>query len=298
MKSAVAAVLTLLLSLAACSNPSGDDVPGRKRIAITIDDAPVMHFHGHPSQWHRSLVIDSMLTALRRHGAPVTVFAIGDMLGSEEGAELMNQWLDAGADVGNHSFSHRSFNGLSIEEGTSEIDRVDSLLRPILERFGKRPRYFRFPYLEEGATAEAKETWGRHLAGRGYANARVTISTLDWQFEDDYAGAERQEDWAERYEVGQAYLSHVLQAISYWDSLAVDLTGRNVPHVLLLHANRVNRDYLGAILADLARRGFEFISLDEAYADPLYREPDEWISDTGTSFLENLKQTRLLNSGE
>ena len=63
--------------------------------------------------------------------------------------------------------------------------------------------------------------------------------------------------------------------------------------MLLLHANRVNRDYLGQILAMLKAEGYRFVSLDEAYRDPIYREAESWVSPNGVSFLEQVKQTRL-----
>jgi hypothetical protein len=125
-------------------------------------------------------------------------------------------------------------------------------------------------------------------------NARITIGLDDWTFNEKYMALEAEKNWAARYEVGQAYLADVRKRVTYWDSVSVALEGRSVKHVIMFHANRINRDYLGQILDEMQAKGYGFISLDEAYQDPIYQEPDEWGTPVGVSFLEHIKQTRLL----
>ena len=48
--------------------------------------------------------------------------------------------------------------------------------------------------------------------------------------------------------------------------------GREVRHVLLLHANRLNADHLDRLLEILARDGARFVPLETALADPIYAE--------------------------
>ncbi len=264
-----------------------------KRIAITLDDAPLMRFHSHPSDWHRTLVIDSLHQALARHRAPATAFVIGSLVEEEAGAALMRYWMEKGIQIGNHSMTHRDFGTLSVEEGREEISEAQNVLAPLAAEFQTPLRYFRFPRLSEGATAEAKEAWLTHLNEVGLTNARVTISHDDWSFDERYMAAELAEDWALRYEIGQEYMAHVQEAIAYWEAEAERMFERPVNHVILFHANRINRDYLGQILTLLMDEGYSFITLDEAYQDPLYQARDQWVSTEGTSFLENIKQTRM-----
>jgi peptidoglycan/xylan/chitin deacetylase (PgdA/CDA1 family) len=270
--------------------------PPPKRIALTFDDAPVMRFYSHPSQWHRQLVIDSLANALGRHRAPATVFVIGDLIRNEEGAALLRHWLGKGVQMGNHSLTHRNFAALTPAQGRNEIDSTSRLLQPFAAAYNRPVRYFRFPFLAEGTTEAERAVWQAHLKAQHLQNARATLTTDDWKYDEQYTRYELAQDWGQRYEVGQAYLAHVKASVAYWDSVAASLYGRNVAHVLMLHANRVNRDYLGQILDHLRQQGYTFISLDEAYRDVLYREPITWAAETGTSFLENIKQTRLMQA--
>lgn len=265
----------------------------KKQVAVTLDDGPIMRFYSHPSQWHRTLVIDSLTNALARYNAPTTLFAIGGLVQEEEGAALLRYWMDKGIPIANHTMSHANFSELTLGEGIDEIVEANEVLQPFAEEYNQTLAYFRFPFLAEGQTLEKKEAWNGMIRSLGLTNARVTMSNQDWSYDQRYMEAELAEEWEERYEIGQEYLAHMRETIAFWDSLAVDLTGRNIKHVLLLHANRINRDYLGQILGELETQGFEFISLDEAYTDPVYSELDEWASENGTSFLEHIKQTRL-----
>lgn len=286
-------VSALIAAVGMASGTGCATEPEKKQIAITFDDAPVMRFYTHPSQWHRTKLIDSLATTLEAYQVPATIFVVGDLVQEPEGAELLTQWMSRGVQIANHTMSHRSFNGLSVAEGIEEIDRANAILQPVARAYDQQIKYFRFPFLEEGFTSDKKRAWLDHLESRGMKNARVTVSNDDWKYDAEYAEAELAEDWARRYEIGQAYMEHMRESIAHWDSLGQDLTGRNIRHVLLLHANRINRDYLPQILSDLQERGFEFITLDKAYEDPIYRARDEWVSESGASFLENVKQTRM-----
>lgn len=287
----------IIVSSLSCADTTAT-VGYTKSVAITFDDAPVMHMERYASQWHRRLVIDSLGSALDRYGAPATVFAIGKQLQDSTGVDLLRYWREKGASIGNHSYEHISFAGLNKSQAESEIRQAHEAIALALGDVSGFSPYFRFPFLEEGDTAEDRDALNEVLSDLGLINSRVTISTDDWTFEEAYSRAEEDENWVRRYEIGQSYLQHVRKSIDLWNSVADDLYGRPVRHVLMLHANRINRDYFGRILEYLAGKGFSFISLDEAYDDPLYDETITWSSDTGISFLEFVKQTRLSRASQ
>ncbi|NNE69501.1 MAG: polysaccharide deacetylase family protein [Rhodothermales bacterium] len=278
---------TALFALSSCS-----PAPGPKLIAITIDDAPVTKPLSYSDNWERTVVTDSLTGALLRHGAPAMVFAIGSDLQVPELASLVGNWTTAGFTMANHSMSHRSFNTLSREQGVLEMSQAQAVLSRVVAPEG-RSRYFRFPFLEEGRTLNDRAFWLSVLDSMALTLAPVTITTDDWRYDNEYAAAEEAEDWDRRYRIGQEYLEHVRSSIRHWDDLGGQLFKRNVSHILLLHANRVNRDYLGHILASLEADGFEFVTLAEALEDELYEEDVTWIGPSGVSILESIKQSRL-----
>lgn len=58
-------------------------------------------------------------------------------------------------------------------------------------------------------------------------------------------------------------------AAAFFQDLSQRAPGRDVPHILLLHMNRINADHLGTLLDWYASEGWTFITVAEALKDPL-----------------------------
>jgi hypothetical protein len=74
-------------------------------------------------------------------------------------------------------------------------------------------------------------------------------------------------------------------AFGYWEQQSRTLLGRDIPHVLLLHAHELNSDRLDALLSMIRRRGYRFVPLDSALDDAAHALPDEYIGPAGMSWI-------------
>ena len=63
--------------------------------------------------------------------------------------------------------------------------------------------------------------------------------------------------------------------------------GRDIPHILLIHVGAFTALTLDAVLKDWRSRGVEFISLEEALADPSIRVREKAIELLGISCSED-----------
>jgi peptidoglycan-N-acetylglucosamine deacetylase len=63
-------------------------------------------------------------------------------------------------------------------------------------------------------------------------------------------------------------------ALTHFTGVAHSVAGRDVAHVLLLHANALAADHLGQVLDDFRARGVVFVTLSEALSDPIYGRDD------------------------
>ena len=260
-----------------------------KQIAITIDDGPVARWWSEPSPAHRTRIVDSLITALDRWDAPATLFVIGRNAESPEAQALLARWKEAGVDLENHTYNHPNFAQISLDSIYQEIERTNDVLAAA---GADDVDYLRVPFLIEG-DLERKQALHDWLARNGMRNAYVTVNNQDWRYNADYAALEDSSK-AGGEQVGRDYVQHMLESVAYWENVANELEGRPVNQVLLLHANRVNRDYLSVLLDSLDARGYGFITLDEAYEDPIYAEPDVYVSEGGESFLEHVRKSRAL----
>lgn len=98
------------------------------KIAITFDDGP--HATSTPL----------ILELLQRLNVPATFFLVGKHLEKQQG--IAREMVDAGHEIGNHTFSHSLLYLSTKNRIRDEITRTDSLLRSI---DGAEPRFFRPP---------------------------------------------------------------------------------------------------------------------------------------------------------
>src|SRR5580698_4387639 len=109
-----------------------------RTVALTFDDLPVVEKT--TATETRSINL-ALLNALARHHAPATGFVIESRLqeiGVKPGREILQEWLRHGQDLGNHTFSHRDLNDLTVSQFEDELIRGEASI-------GK-PRFLRFPF--------------------------------------------------------------------------------------------------------------------------------------------------------
>jgi hypothetical protein len=123
------------------------------------------------------------------------------------------------------------------------------------------------------------------LTERGYTVTPFTVEHVDYAFERLWTDAVDRGDAELAQSTLQLYLEHLDTAFDYAESFSLELFGREIPQVFLIHVNRVNAEALDDMLTRLERRGYRFVSLDEALDDPAYRTPDTYVGPWGMSWL-------------
>jgi peptidoglycan/xylan/chitin deacetylase (PgdA/CDA1 family) len=256
-------------------------------VAITIDDLPVVAVSA-SSDW--ASVTERLLATLRQHHAPAVGFVnerklyVNDALDSSRVA-LLDAWLQAGHELGNHTFAHRGAHTTPLDEYLDGITRGEKVTRVLAQRAGRPYRYFRHPQLHAGRSLAYRRGVERFLAAHGYTIAPVTVDNQEWVYARAYVVAEERGDSALKARVVAAYGRHLDRAFAYSERLSQRLFDREIPLVLLLHANQINADHLGTILTRLETRGYRFATLERALADSAYRSRDTYVGPVGPSWL-------------
>jgi len=279
--------LALFLVLASALPASAQS----RAVAVTFDDLPYQATEAalcDPAQAMK--MTTDFVDMLRPLDTHATVFVNEGKVCEAQRATLLPRiltvWLDAGLVLGNHTFSHMNVHPTTAEAWLADVDQGAAISRPLLEARGQRLRFFRHPYLFTGDTAEKKAAMDAGLAARGYTVAPVTIDNNDWMFADVYRKAEQLGDRALMARIGAAYVAHMTTVLEFFEPYSAELTGGREPaQVLLLHASTLNRDYYAQIHALYLARGYRFVDLDEALADPIYRHADTYVRANGISWL-------------
>jgi peptidoglycan/xylan/chitin deacetylase (PgdA/CDA1 family) len=260
-----------------------------REIAITIDDLPRGGDGGPRGVVEIRAMTERLLKPFREERIPVIGFVNEGRrpeLGGDGVRQMLDLWLESGADLGNHSYSHLNIHNVSLDEYTADILRGEPTLRAALAAHGKTLRVYRHPFLFTGPTPEIKKGMQDFLDRQGYRVAPVTLDDADYQFAALYTRPEYRE------RVRAAYVPYMESIVAFFEARSIEVVGREFPQVLLLHANQLNADLMPDLLAMFRRRGYTFVSLDRALADEAYRLPDDYAGRGGFSWIHRWSQTK------
>lgn len=253
--------------------------PPQRAVALTFDDIPGVAYPRADvcdvSAWNAK-----PLATLRAHRAPALglVVASNTCDGSVPLAPILDAWLAAGHGLGNHTFSHRDFNAMTLAEYEKDVIRGEAPLRAALARHGRKLVYFRHPLLHTGDTAAKKAGLAAFLRQRGYVVAPVTLDNQEWVFANAYARTLGKR-------IAEAYVPFMESTVAFFEKRTGEVVGRDIPQILLLHMNALNADTLDELLRMFERRGYRFITVDEALRDPAYALRDGYTGRQGISWI-------------
>jgi peptidoglycan/xylan/chitin deacetylase (PgdA/CDA1 family) len=285
----IVGVLSLILIVAGPMEQGRAAVKGKKsggEICITFDDLPVARVH---DRIERLMITDEILFTLEEFGVTAAGFVVGDNIEGDN--DILESWLQAGHTLGNHTWSHPDINDVPVDLYIADIQKGHDAIEDILKAAKQKKRYFRYPNLHYGATQEIKKAIAQFLSKQGYKIADVSVDTDDFAYNLQYEKVEQSGDSILFVQLGNEYLDHVMERLEASEKLADELLGRPIKHILLLHANLLNRAFLPDILTELQARGYSFISLDKALTDPVYTIPETYVGPKGLSVLERLAKT-------
>jgi peptidoglycan/xylan/chitin deacetylase (PgdA/CDA1 family) len=282
-------VKLVFIILLLCPNARAQTAEPSRKMAVTFDDLPYAATGEAPYLPNAQHATTEILRTLQAHRVPVVAFVneVKLQVNGEVDARiaLLQQWVDAGALLGNHTYSHPDLNNLTVEQFEDEIVKGEVVLRRLMQSRQPYQLYFRHPFTHTGDTQAKKEAIENFLAARGYKVTPHTIENSDYIFNPVYVRALRNKDEALAKRLRAAYLDFTVAATEFAEHISPQIFGREIPQTFLLHANDLNADCLEEMLQRFQARGYQFVSLAEAMADPAYQTKDTYIAKFGPTWL-------------
>ena len=265
-----------------------------------MDDLPIVT--SAPDEHIRGGFVTDLIAAIRRQQLPVIGFVNEGKL-QQEGRNVqqrvgyLRQWLSAGLELGNHTFSHLDLHQAPVDDYQRDILSGETVTRTLQPETGRRPRYFRHPYLHTGTSKEVRDRVHQFLAAHGYVVAPVTMDNADYVFAAAYDRAGLRQAYDEQRRVVEAYLKYMEAVFAYYEQQSVAIVGREIRQTLLLHANALNGKALDSLAIMLRGRGYRFVPLSEALEDPAYQMADSYYGPAGISWLHRWAMTKGMDKG-
>ncbi|WP_310570522.1 glycosyltransferase [Gemmatimonas sp.] len=190
---------------------------GSRRVALTFDDGPDDRFTA------------PILDTLKSRHAVASFFVVGRQV--QRLPELTRRIVAEGHEIGNHSWSHPDFAGLSEQAISMELAATGRVIEAVT---GHRPLLFRPPYIGDASPSTDERLRPMAVANElGYRVAGLEIDSKDW-FEDN----------------PQQIVANALDALS-----------RKNGRIILLHDAGGDRTStlaaLGPLIDSLRARGYE-----------------------------------------
>lgn len=246
----------------------------QKKIAITFDDLPSPL----KSLDDNIYVTDHLLKILRDNNIKLTGFVNEgktDIDGErEQRIALLQKWIADGHDLGNHTYAHSDIGRVGLKAYEEDVIKGEPLVIKLMTNAGKKMKYYRHPFLFTGKTIEQKDSLDKFLKERGYIVAPVTLDNSDWLFAACYTNAVKNNNKVLADSIVTSYLEYMNMMTDFFENLSQEFLGRQIPQILLVHANMLNADHFDKIISMFKSRGYEFISLDDAMTDAAYSMPD------------------------
>lgn len=295
MKPTAAVLLFIVLGAGSAIVIASQPVVDRQ-MAITFDDLPAQRAHALPEA-RISAINQHLVRLMSDQGIPAIGFINENKLyvdGAVDSSRvrLLELWLDAGLELGNHTFSHPDLHRVALNEFKQDLVRGEQISGELLAARGSALRYFRHPFLHTGLDLETKLAVEDFLAQRGYRVAPITIDNSEWIFARAYDEALDRKDEELQARLAREYVDYMMRLVRYYEGQSKALFDREIPQVLLLHANALNAHHLGELVVSLRQRGYRFIDLDKALEDPAYSSEDTYTGPAGLTWLHRWAITR------
>jgi len=287
-------IVFVLTAFAATPAAAADPIPPRKMIAVTIDDLPL---NGPPLPLPELRKMTNELTEkLQSNHVPAIGFVNEIQLFENVGEVdarigLLETWLNHGMDLGNHTFSHLNLQTTPVADFEADVIRGETVTSQLLKARGKKLQYFRYPYLSTGAKLDTKVAIEKFLQDRHYKNAPVTVDAQDWWFVSVYAKAMKLGDLETAQRIATDYLAYTGKALEYSEKLSVELIGRPIRQILLMHSNQLNADQFDKVAKLINEHGYEFVPLSQALQDAAYSQRDDYVGDEGLGWFARWART-------
>lgn len=297
--------VVLLLVFLICGGVSAYAQTPTRTMVVTIDDLPYVNMSDAAYLPSAQAATAKILSTLKKYKVPAVGFVNERHLeyGNDREARtaLLRQWVQSGMMLGNHTWSHPDFNRLTVEQFQEEIEKGDVVTRQLMKSRRPYQLYFRHPMTHTGDTVEKKEAIEKFLAARGYKVTPHTIENSDYIYNVGYAQAIQKGDKELAKRLHDAYLDFTIAATEFAEKISPQLFGREIPQILVIHSNDINADCLDEVLLRFTERGYKFVPLDKAMADPAYATKDSYVNKYGPTWFFRWSKSKGLDldfSGE
>ena len=278
----ISAVLLAVLSFNQASVVNAQKKAGAKRVAIGFVSIPPLDRTANPPK-DADATMRLLIEKLKSHKIPAVGFLQGGMISDGEKlfpvrANIVRLWRDAGFEIGIGNFKHVWFYDTPYDEYVAGVEKTEQIARKILAEKNLSLKYFSYPYLNTGKTADDRNRFENWLQTRGLAPVKYTIDNQEWMYSYAYEVARNDNDVNTMNEVRTAFVKYMSEMFDHYEAYSQEMFGRDIAQTMVLTPSRLITDSADELFGMIEKRGYKFVSMEEALADEAYKTPDNFVN--------------------
>jgi beta-lactamase regulating signal transducer with metallopeptidase domain len=290
---ALALTSVLLLALFSFSprsvvNGQKRDTGGRK-LAIGFVSIPPLDRSTDPPK-DADATARILIAKLQQNKVPAIGFLTGSQVSDGEKlypvrANIAKMWRDAGFEVGIGGFKHIWFYETPYDDFVANVEKNESVARKLfLDK--EQPRYFSYPYLNTGRSAEERDRFESWLNAQGLSSVKYTIDNNEWMYSYAYDMARNDNDVNTMKEIRAAFIGYMSKMFDHFEKYSSEMFGRDIAQTMVLTPSRLVADTADDLFGMIQKRGYQFVSMSDAQADPAYQTAENFFGHSGISWFE------------
>ncbi len=232
-----------------------------------------------------------LISKLARRKVPAIGFLQGSMISDDEKLsslemKLLRSWRDEGFEIGIGNYKHVWFYDTPYNEYVAGVEKNESVAREILAEKNLPLRYFSYPYLNTGKNSEERNHFEAWLASRGLTPVKFTIDNQEWMYSFAYNVAKLNRDNEAADKIRAEFIEYMSKMFDHYEAYSQEMFGRDIAQTMVLTPSLLVGDSFDELFGMIEKRGYKFVSMEEALSDPAYQTPENFYGKAGISWFE------------
>lgn len=232
-----------------------------------------------------------MIAKLTQYKIPAIGFVQGGSVSDGEKlypvrANIVRLWRDAGFEIGIGGYKHIWFYNTPFDDYVANTEKNERITKQILAEKNLPLRYFSYPFLNTGKSVEERNRFENWLKERGLTSVKYTIDNNEWMYSYAYDMERNDNDVQEMNKIRAAFLEYMSKMFDHYEAYSSEMFGRDINQTMVLTPSRLVADSADDLFAMIEKRGYKFVSMDEALSDEAYRTEETFVGEWGISWFE------------
>ncbi len=238
-----------------------------------------------------------LISKLARRKVPAIGFLQGSMISDDEKLsslemKLLRSWRNAGLEIGIGNYKHVWFYDTPYNEYVAGVEKNETIAKDILAEKNLPLRYFSYPYLNTGKNSEERNRFEAWLTSRGLTPVKYTIDNQEWMYSFAYNIAKLNRDNEAADKIRAEFIEYMSKMFDHYETYSQEIFGRDIAQTMVLTPSLLVGNSFDELFGMIEKRGYKFVSMEEALSDPAYQTPENFYGKAGISWFERWRMTQ------